>query len=275
MATKNTTRSAKQRNQLIFLAIGGVVLLALAFLQGPKLWKQVNGSSSSTASAPVTTTTAAGTTGAAATGSPIVAAPTLKGSAVIVKPSGRPGAKTTVAGVAVKPWQVPQANAGQLWTFSRLQAKDPFVQQVNPEGSVSAVPAFANAPTGSRSTGSASASGSAQPATSTRAAPSVSAPTQLPPTFATLEVNGNEVRLKLDQRFPPATKVFKLAGLKPRSAEIMLATGGKLGNAGKVTLKMGDSITLVNSATGKRYTLRLLYTGSEPEVVQKFSTKAK
>jgi hypothetical protein len=273
MATKNSTRSAKQRNQLIFIAIGGVVLLGLAFLQGPKLWKQVNGSSSSTAPAP-TTTTAAGS-GAATTGAAVIAAPTLKGSAVIVKPSGRPGAKTTVAGVSVKPWQVPQASTGQLWTFSRLQAKDPFVQQVDPEANIEAVPAFSNAPTGSRSTGSASTSGATKPATSTQAAAAVSAPTQLPPTFATIEVNGNEVRLKLDQRFPPSTKLFRLAGLKPRSAEIVLATGGKLGPGGKVTLKMGDTITLVNSATGKRYTLRLLYTGSEPEVVQKFSTKAK
>jgi hypothetical protein len=271
MATKNTTRSAKQRNQLIFLAIGGVVLLALAFLQGPKLWKQVNGSSSSTAPAPATT--AAGTSGAAATGSPIVAAPTLKGSAVIVKPSERPGAKTTVAGVSVKPWQVPQAGAGQLWTFSRLQAKDPFVQQVNPESRETPVARFPGSSSGLATPAAPAPTGTS--GTSTQAAPSVSAPAQLPPTFATIEVNGNEVRLKLDQRFPPATKVFKLAGLKPRSAEIVLATGGKLGAAGKVTLKLGDSITLVNSATGKRYTLRLLYTGSEPEVVQKFSTKAK
>lgn len=270
MATKNTTRSAKQRKQLIFIAIGGVVLLGLAFLQGPKVWKQVNGSSSSTAPAPTTSTTGGG---AATTGGALVAAPTLKGSAVIVKPSGRPGAKTSVAGVTVKPWQVPQASAGQLWTFSRLQAKDPFVQQVDPEKQISAVPAFANSTNSSRSTGSASTGGTAEPATSTQAAAAVSAPTQLPPTFATIEVNGNEVRLKLDQRFPPSTKVFKLAGLKPRSAEIVLATGGKLGPGGKVTLKMGDSITLVNSATGKRYTLRLLYTGSEPEVVQSFSTK--
>ena len=268
MATKNTVRSAKQRNQLIFLAIGGVVLLGLAVLQGPKLWKQVNGSSASTTPAPATT--AVGTTGAAATGYPIVAAPTLKGSAVIVKPSGRPGAKTTVAGVTVKPWQVPQANAGQLWTFSRLQAKDPFVQQVNPESRETPVPRFPGS-----SSGLATPAAAAPTGTSTKAAPSVSAPTQLPPTFATLEVNGNEVRLKLDQRFPPSTKLFRLAGLKPRSAEIVLATGGKLGPGGKVTLKMGDTITLVNSATGKRYTLRLLYTGSEPEVVQKFSTKAK
>ncbi len=35
-----------------------------------------------------------------------------------------------------------------------------------------------------------------------------SAPAELPPTYATIEVNGNELRLKLDQRFPPATKVF-------------------------------------------------------------------
>ena len=272
MATKNTTRSAKQRTQLIVLAIGGVVLLGLAFLQGPKLLKQVNGSSSSTAPAPATTTATG--TGAATTGAAVVAAPTLKGSAVIVKPSGRPGAKTTVAGVSVKPWQVPQASAGQLWTFSRLRAKDPFVQQVNPEANIQAVPAFANAPTGSRSTGAAS-TGTARSAPSTQAAAAVSAPAQLSPTFATVEVNGNEVRLKLDQRFPPATKVFQLDSLKPRAAVIVLAGGGKLGPGGKVTLKMGESITLVNSATGKRYTLRLLYTGSEPEVVQKFSTKAK
>jgi hypothetical protein len=274
MATKNTTRSAKQRNQLIFLAIGGVVLLALAFLQGPKLWKQVNGSSTSTAPAPATTTAADGTA-TLTTGGTIVAAPTLKGSAVIVKPAPRPGAKTTVAGITVSPWQVPQANTGQLWTFSRLQSKDPFVQQVDPEAQISAVPAFSNATTSSRSTGSTSSSSARTTGTSTQAAPAVSAPTQLPPTFATIEVNGNEVRLKLDQRFPPATKVFELAGLKARSAQIVLAAGGKLGGGGKVTLKMGDSITLVNSATGKRYTLRLLYTGSEPEVVQEFSTKAK
>ena len=35
MATKNNTRSKKQRNQIIFIAIGGVVFLALAVLQGP------------------------------------------------------------------------------------------------------------------------------------------------------------------------------------------------------------------------------------------------
>jgi hypothetical protein len=271
MATTTTsTANPRQRKQLIFVAVGGVVLLALAFLQGPKLWKQLNPSTPAPAAAP-----AAGTgtgTGTGTTGGAVVAAPTLTGSAVVVKPSPRPGAKTIVAGVAVSPWQVPQATTGQLWTFSRLRAKDPFVQQVNPESQETTVPPFSNATNSSR-TGSSTTSGSA--ATVTRAAPAVVAPRQLPPTFATIEVNGNDVRLKLDQRFPPTTKVFKLVSLKPKSAVIGLATGGKLGSKGTVTLTLGDSLTLVNSATGKRYTLRLLYTGSEPEVVQEFSTKAK
>lgn len=270
MATKTTSiANARQRKQLIFVAIGGVVLLALVFLQGPKLWKQLN----PPAPKPTTATPSGGTS---ATGAAVVAAPTLTGSAVVIKPGPRPGAKTIVAGVTVSPWQIPQASTGQLWTFSRLRSKDPFVQQVNQEGQESNVPAFSNATNSSRGSGSTSRStGSSAAGTVTRAAPATVAPTQLPPTFATIEVNGNEVRLKLDQRFPSTTKVFKLVSLKPRSAVIALAGAGKLGPKGKVTLTMGDSITLVNSATGKRYTLRLLYTGSEPEVVQEFSTKAK
>jgi hypothetical protein len=273
MATKTTSNANdRQRKQLIFIAIGGVVLLALAFLQGPKLWKQLNPPAPKPAAAPAPGT---GTgTGTGTTGGAVVAAPTLTGSAVVVKPAPRPGAKSIVAGVTVSPWQVPQATNGQLWTFSRLRAKDPFVQQVDPQSQDSTLPPFSNATNSSR-TGASSSTTSSRPATVTQAAPATVAPKQLSPTFATIEVNGNDVRLKLDQRFPPTTKVFKLVALKQRVAQIALAKGGKLGSKGTVTLTMGDSLTLVNSATGKRYTLRLLYTGSEPEVVQEFSTKAK
>jgi hypothetical protein len=266
MATKNNTRSKKQRNQIIFIAIGGVVFLALAVLQGPKLLNR-NSQPATQASTPAATS---GSNGSVATSAAAVApAPELKGSAVVVKPSPRPGAKTVVAGVSVSPWQVPQASTGQLWTFSRLKDKDPFVQQID-ESQITAVPRFAGSNSGIPSPTSSS---SAPRATSTKAASATVAPTQLPPTHATIEVNGNEVRLALDQRFPPATKVFKLAALKPKSAEIVLAAGGSIGQNSKIVLTMGKPLTLVNSATGKRYTLRLLYTGSEPEAVQKFSTK--
>jgi hypothetical protein len=266
MATKNNTRSKKQRNQIIFIAIGGVLFLALAVIQGPKLLKG-NSQPATQASTPAATS---GSNGSVATSAAAVApAPELKGSAVVVKPSPRPGAKTVVAGISVSPWQVPQASTGQLWTFSRLKDKDPFVQQIDAGSQITQVPRFANSNSGVPSPTSSSAP---RPA-STNAAPATVAPTELPPTHATIEVNGNEVRLALDQRFPPSTKVFKLAVLKPKSAEIVLAAGGSIGQNSKIVLTMGKPLTLVNSATGKRYTLRLLYTGSEPEAVQKFSTK--
>jgi hypothetical protein len=265
MATKNNTRSSKQRNQIIFIAIGGVVFLALAVIQGPKL---LNGSSEPTTQASTPAATSGSASTAASSSAAVAPVPELKGSAVIVKPSPRPGAKTTVAGVSVSPWQVPQATTGQLWTFSRLKNKDPFVQQVD-ESQITAVPRFANSNSGIPS----APASSAPRATSTKAASATVAPTQLPPTHATIEINGNDVKLRLDQRFPPSTKVFKLAALKPKSAEIVLAAGGSIGQNSKIVLTMGKPLTLVNSATGKRYTLRLLYTGSEPEAVQQFSTK--
>jgi hypothetical protein len=266
MATKTTTTgNPRQRKQLIFIAIGGVLLLGLAIFQGPKLWKQINPPApAAQAKAP------AGATGAVG-GAAAVAAP-LTGSAVVVKPSPRPGATTVVAGVDVQPWQVPQATTGQLWTFSRLHAKDPFVQQVDQDASLTPV-----APFGATNSSRTTSTSTATTTTMSRPTPAIAttAPAQLPPTHATIEVNGNELRLKIDQAFPPATKVFELAALKPKSAEILLANGGKIGKTGKVILTMGKPLTLVNATTGKRYTLKLLYTGSKPEVVQQFSTKAK
>jgi hypothetical protein len=269
MATKTThsTGNPRQRKQLIFIAIGGVVVLGLAFFQGPRIWKQIN----PPAPAPVNSTAAA--TGAAGSTATAPATP-LKGSAVVVKPAPRPGATTIVAGIDVEPWQVPQATTSQLWTFSRLQAKDPFVQQVDPDASITPVAPFAGATNSSRTTGSTS-TGTTSTASQPKQASATTAPAELPPTYATIEVNGNELRLKLDQAFPPATKVFEVAALKPKSAEIVLASGGKIGKSGKLILTMGKPLTLVNAATGKRYTLKLLYTGSTPEVVQQFSTKAK
>ena len=273
MATKTTTSTGnpKQRKQLIFIAIGGVVLLGLAFFQGPKLWKQIN----PPAPAPQATNTpgTAGATGAGG-GTAMAAAAPLTGSAVVVKPSPRPGATTVVAGVDVQPWQVPQATTGQLWTFSRMQAKDPFVQQVNQKSDITPVAAFAGATNSSRTTSTSTAT-TATTSTRPKQAGATTAPAELPPIYATIEVNGKELRLKIDQDFPPATKVFELAALKPKSAEIVLASGGKIGKNGKLILTMGKPLTLVNAATGKRYTLKLLYTGGTPEVVQHFSTKAK
>ena len=39
-----------------------------------------------------------------------------------------------------------------------------------------------------------------------------------------------------------------------------------------MTLKLGKKVTLVNTATGVRYVLKLVYTGAQPEVIEGFTT---
>jgi hypothetical protein len=68
--------------------------------------------------------------------------------------------------------------------------------------------------------------------------------------------------------------MFVLVGLKQKTAKIAVA-GGAFTEGQTVTLKMGDSLTLLNTATGARYTLRLLYTGTTPEQVAGFTQGAK
>jgi hypothetical protein len=53
-------------------------------------------------------------------------------------------------------------------------------------------------------------------------------------------------------------------------AQIGVVGGGFTGGQ-TIALKMGQPLTLVNTATGARYTLKLLYSGSGPEQVQQFT----
>jgi len=50
--------------------------------------------------------------------------------------------------------------------------------------------------------------------------------------------------------------------------------GGSLEGGKPATLKLGKKLTLVNSATGERWVLKLVYTGTEPETLETFSTGA-
>ena len=106
------TAAAKAKKQKMILAVGGVLLVGLAALQGPKLMKH----GASTASPPpVAAPSATGTPAPAA-----VAAAPVKGSAV-------------VAGVALPRATVVKVETSQLASFTLFEAKDPFVQQVSSE----------------------------------------------------------------------------------------------------------------------------------------------
>ena len=73
--------------------------------------------------------------------------------------------------------------------------------------------------------------------------------------------------------FPTPEPLFVLRSLTKKQAKISVA-GGSFDGGQPVTLKLGKKVTLVNTATGVRYVLKLVYTGAQPEVIEGFTTAA-
>jgi hypothetical protein len=61
--------------------------------------------------------------------------------------------------------------------------------------------------------------------------------------------------------FPAAQPVFKLVSLSEGQAKIAIAGGALASGAPTVTLKLGKAVTLVNTADGARYELKLVSFG--------------
>ena len=171
----------------------------------------------------------------------------------------------------------PQPASGQLLSFGRFTSKDPFVQQAEPKPvsvpSVSAVPpaeggprvrSNAAAPPAVRGAGAkrgtpvraAAASGAATRSfatTRSRAAEPVAAPSS-----ATIAVNGVERSVGVKGTFPVDDPVFRLVSLSRTAAKIGIAGGSLAGGSATVTLTKGKRLTLMNTADGARYELRLI-----------------
>jgi hypothetical protein len=264
MAKKKADLKAKAKRQKVFLAVGGVLLLGLLAFQVPRTMKMLNAQSQSTASSGTTSTT---TTTA---GSTPLAPPTLDGSATAGTSSSgaTPAASsaTSVDGVSDPSNPLPP-NAGQLVSFSKFKSKDPFHQQITDcATSVSADPA-ASADTAGTNCAPRSTSGTSKPGSSTvpstivvsskpaaRGSTSVSAK----PTKATISVNGLPSTVSVNASFPSGAPVFTLVSLTRRAAKIGILGGSYENGAGAVTLAKGKTVTLMNTADGSRYVLRLL-----------------
>lgn len=267
MATKtDATAAAKQRRQIVILAVGGVLLLGLAAFQLPKL---LGGSSESTP-APAPTTTAAtgeeapapigstgGTGAAGSTGTPVL--PTLGPGGVYV------------AGIPVTPARKPPAQVGQLWSISRFEWKDPFVQQVDEKEAASAAagPETSSAPSQTPTQPPVQAQPPAPQAApgGTRTAQSGPGQAQAAPLVATISINGTPATVSLGAAFPEPDRPFLLTGLTADSATIK-PRSGTFGNGKKtVTLTTETGVVLANPKTGKRYALKLLYTAASQQTV--------
>ncbi len=274
MATTIDTLAEKQRKQKKVLIVLGVLMLAVVAFQGPKLWKQITGSTP--AAAPATAEqeqAAAAASAAAATGGSVTTTVVAAGT------TATPAA--ALAGVSVNASARPSPGPGQLRAFTLFQAKDPFVQSLPTETSGATSPT--GEPTlsdtqpgksGAKSGATEGATDGAKGSTTDSGTSGQSAPPEGAPQYATISVNSTPEPLAVKDLFPSPDKMFVLVSLKAKSAKIAVA-GGAFTDGQTITLKMGKGLTLVNTATGARYALKLLYTGSAPEQVEEFSPGAK
>jgi hypothetical protein len=258
---KKIDPKAKAKRQKIIAAVGGVLLLGLLAFQVPRTMKMLNqhgvdsGATTTTASAPAGATGGAGTTSLGAT--PVSASP---------------------SGDSLSdPDTVPTPQSGQLLAFSRFRTKDPFSQQLDlscagasasspSEGAASA--ACDGSSSGSAS-GTGSGTGASPPKEPAKPPPSqgvVSGPvTQKPPvtppakpTSATISVNGASESVQVGAQFPASNPTFLLVSLTATAAKIGIAGGSFESGGATVTLKKNKPLTLMNTADGTRYVIRLL-----------------
>jgi hypothetical protein len=230
---------AKAKRQKIIAAFGGVLLLGLLAFQVPRTMKMLHQSAPSSSSSSSTTATTPSSTPAAG-----------NVTAAAVSGTGGDG--------LVDPDAVPAPQSGQLLAFGRFRTKDPFAQQLDTSGAGGA----SGATTSSGSTQPAAASSSA-PATGpgARAAGGSSVPqrtVQVVASSATISVNGSPQTVRVGRSFPSSDPVFKLVSLTKTTANVGIAGGSLENGSATVALKKGKPLTLLNTADGKRYVLRLV-----------------
>jgi hypothetical protein len=235
-------REAKDK-RMKKVAIGGIVVLAavLAF-EVPKVMHL--GGKASSSPPPATTTTP----GTGVSTPPQTTAPGTAAAATLT-PSGTPTALPNSDAA-------PNRSKSQLFSFSHFAGKDPFVAQV--------ATATQSGPdsTDSATTGSSSSSSGASGGTSSKNR-NVPIDTTAARSLATtgtarISVNGRIQTVRVGKIFPSANPLFRLVSISRGVVRIAIAHGSYSSGAQTVTLTAGKSLTLVDTADGTRYKLRLL-----------------
>jgi hypothetical protein len=245
---------AKAKKQKVYAAIGGVLLLGLLAFQVPRTMKMLHPPSAneSAASTPAVTTPTSGP----------IAAPSLSGGNATAVSAG--GSGDSLA----DPDAVPLPQSGQLLAFGRFRTKDPFAQQLRLDcassgstGAGSACPST-SAPAGAGAALKTTAAASSKTTAATGSS-GASKHNSVPPAHATLttaviSVNGDPQSVKVGSQFPTSDPAFALISVTATTAKIGIAGGSFESGSQTVTLKKNKQLTLMNTADGTRYVLRLL-----------------
>ena len=252
---KKIDPKAKAKRQKIIAAVGGVILLGVLAFQVPRTMKMLNpptDSSSSSSSAPATTTSSTATP---------IAAPSLAGGNATAAPAAAPGGDGLT-----DPDSLPTPASGQLLAFGLFRSKDPFVQQLKVGATGASGPAGGAVPSGPTGAKGAAAvtpkpavsSGRSTTPSSSGSSSNAPAPPAAVATTAVISVNGAPESVQVGGQFPAASPVFKLVSLTKTGAKVAIAGGTLQSGAASVTLKKNTPVTLLNTADGTRYVLRLV-----------------
>lgn len=223
-------RAAKDKRTKKIAIGAAVVLVAVLAFQVPKMMK-----SSSSSPAPAATTTAGSPT--APTGTPAAT-----GTAVV-------GVTATASTKLPDSDVTPRTAKSQLFAFTHFSGKDPFVQQVSDQ-----------VPTSSSTTSSSGTSKSTTSSGQTTAAMTHKPSSRLltATTAVSISVNGRVQVVRVGKLFPSSNPLFRLVGITRGGARIGIASGSYSSGAQTVSLVPGRTLTLVDTADGVRYRIRLL-----------------
>jgi hypothetical protein len=141
----------------------------------------------------------------------------------------------------------PRRSKSELYSFSHFAGKDPFVQQVSASDITSS------------SSGTSGASGGGSGAKKASSGAQTTSARMLARTgVVTLQVNGKTQSVRVGGNFPSSNPLFKLVSVSRGLVRIGIASGSYQSGAQTVSLASGRTLTLVDTADGVRYRIRLL-----------------
>jgi hypothetical protein len=224
-------REAKDKRMKKVAAGLSVVLAVVLAFEVPSMLKGSGGSSSTP---PATTPTGAPTSAAPATAAPGTAAAAV----TPVASSQLPNSDT-----------LPRVGKSQLFSFSRFASKDPFVQQV-----VAASPGLSTTPSSGNPSSTSATTGTTAAVTHRHGSRTLAVRGAV-----RIAVNGRVQIVRVGTSFPSTNPLFRLVSVSNNGvARIGVASGSYSSGARTVSLVAGRTLTLVDTADGIRYQLRLL-----------------
>lgn len=246
-------KAARQKK----LAIGGgVLLLALLAFQVPRTMKMLH------PKPPPTPTVASSTTATTTTATATTPAPTSSATGATATPAAATSPSGSADALVVNADLAPTPLDGQLTSFTHFTSKDPFQQQATAGSVGSSSSSASSGSSASKSTpkappAGATGGGAVTPGSGTT--PAAPAPALQ---SAVLSINGVEEQVNVDADFPATAPLFHLVALTAKTAKISIAGGSLASGAPTVTLHLGKSVTLMNTADGTRYKIVLVSTSA-------------